>query len=54
LKIFLDEAPNEDVIPYQVLNFLGAQVNYGGRVTDDRDVRLITSILQRFVNKETI
>ena len=54
LKIFLDEAPNEDVIPYQVLNFLGAQVNYGGRVTDDRDVRLITSILQRFVNKDTI
>lgn len=33
---------------YKVLNFLGSRVNYGGRVTDDKDVRLISSILERF------
>ena len=37
-------------IPFKVLNYLGAEVNYGGRVTDDKDIRLIKSILQRFVN----
>ena len=49
LKIFLDEARDGE-IPFKVLTFLGAEVNYGGRVTDDKDVRLITSILRRFVN----
>jgi len=33
-----------------VLNYLGAEINYGGRVTDNKDVRLIKSILSRFVN----
>jgi dynein heavy chain len=28
-----------------VLNYLFAEINYGGRVTDDKDVRLIKSIL---------
>lgn len=36
-------------IPFEVLNYLGAEVNYGGRVTDDKDIRLIKSILKRFV-----
>jgi dynein heavy chain len=49
LKIFLDEA-KDNIIPYKVLIFLGAEVNYGGRVTDDKDVRLIGNILRRFVN----
>lgn len=34
-----------DEIPYKVLNYLGAEINYGGRVTDDKDVRLIKAIL---------
>jgi len=25
----------------KVINFLGAEINYGGRVTDDKDGRLI-------------
>lgn len=29
----------------QVLNYLGAEINYGGRVTDDKDVTLIKAIL---------
>lgn len=47
LKIFADMY---DEIPWQVLNILGAEVNYGGRVTDDKDVRLIKAILERFIN----
>jgi len=41
-------------IPFRVLNYLGAEVNYGGRVTDDKDIRLIKSILKRFVQPETL
>ncbi len=37
-------------IPYKVLNQLGAEINYGGRVTDDKDVRLIKSILRVYMN----
>ena len=51
LKSFLDEY---DEVPYKVLNFLGADVNYGGRVTDDKDIRLIKCILERFVQPDTI
>ena len=51
LKSFLDEY---DDVPYKVLNFLGADVNYGGRVTDDKDIRLIKCILERFVQPDTI
>lgn len=46
LKIFLDRY---DEVPYKVLNFLGSEVNYGGRVTDDKDVRLITTILRTYI-----
>lgn len=48
LKSFLDDY---DEIDYKVLNILGSEVNYGGRVTDDKDIRLIKSILWRFMNK---
>lgn len=48
LKLFLDEY---DIIPYKVLNFLNSAVNYGGRVTDDKDIRLIDSIQRRFINE---
>jgi dynein heavy chain len=48
LKLFLDEY---DFIPYKVLNYLGAEINYGGRVTDDKDVRLIKTILKKYINE---
>lgn len=51
LKNFLDDY---EEIPYKVLNFLGSEVNYGGRVTDDKDIRLINNILKRFVNEGTV
>ena len=43
--MFLSEQPD---VPYQALNYLVAEVNYGGRVTDDKDVRLIKSLLKRY------
>lgn len=51
LKSFLDDY---EEIDYKVLNILGSEVNYGGRVTDDKDIRLIKSILWRFMNKGAI
>ena len=35
-------------IPYKVINFLGAEINYGGRVTDDKDRRCLIAILSKF------
>jgi len=43
----------EDV-PYKVLNFLGAKINYGGRVTDDKDKLLISTILKTYVCSQAI
>jgi dynein heavy chain, axonemal len=51
LKSFLDDY---DTIDYKVLNILGAEVNYGGRVTDDKDIRLIKSILENMVNPNSV
>jgi len=46
LKLLLEEY---DEVPYKVLTFLGAEINYGGRVTDDKDVRLITTIIKIYI-----
>ena len=46
LKMLLDEYVT---VPYKVLNYLGAEINYGGRVTDDKDVRLIKTILKKYI-----
>ena len=45
LKMFLDQQPD---VPYTALNYLVAEINYGGRVTDDKDVELIKSLLKRY------
>ena len=41
MKMYLDEQP---IIPYKTLNYLIAEINYGGRVTDDKDVKLIVRV----------
>jgi dynein heavy chain len=46
LKFFLD---NYDDIPYKVLQFLGAKINYGGRVTDKKDKVLIETMIKIFI-----
>mgnify|MGYP000067473068 CR=1 FL=1 len=45
LELFLD---SYDEVPYQVLNFLTSYINYGGRVTDDKDLRTIDVILKDY------
>jgi len=47
LRIFVEDY---EEVPYKVLNYIGAEVNYGGRVTDDKDGRLIITILGTFIN----
>jgi len=41
-------------IPYKVIQFLGGEINYGGRVTDDKDVRLIKTIIKQYINKDAL
>ena len=33
---------------------MGAEINYGGRVTDDKDVRLIKTILKNYINQDVM
>merc|ERR550514_1862117 len=51
LMAFINQYEN---VPYKVLNYLGAAINYGGRVTDDKDKRLIMAILKTFICPEAI
>jgi len=51
LKIFLDDYEH---IPYKVLQYLFSEVNYGGRITDDKDRRLNNNILESFICKESL
>ena len=41
--MFLDE--DENNIDYEAIKYLAGECNYGGRVTDDKDVKLIKTIL---------
>ena len=43
LHLFLSEDANR--IDYEALIYLTAECNYGGRVTDDKDRRLIACLL---------
>lgn len=49
--MYLNEQNDQDDIPYKTLNYLIAEINYGGRVTDDKDVRLITALLESYLNE---
>jgi dynein heavy chain len=51
LKIFLEDTKD---IPYQVLEYLIGDVNYGGRVTDDKDQRLIKTILKTYFTDKVL
>ena len=47
--MFLNEY---EQIPYEALNYMAAEANYGGRVTDPMDRRLIKIILKKFYSDE--
>lgn len=49
--MYLNEQP---IVPYKTLNYLIADINYGGRVTDDKDVRLITALLLSYLNEKVM
>ena len=49
--MFLDE---ESLIPYDALRYLTAECNYGGRVTDDKDRRLICTLLEDYYCENTV
>jgi dynein heavy chain len=37
-------------VPFEALKYLTAECNYGGRVTDDKDRRLINTLLEDYYN----
>mmetsp|Transcript_8280 Transcript_8280/g.4426 ORF Transcript_8280/g.4426 Transcript_8280/m.4426 type:complete len:162 (+) Transcript_8280:1040-1525(+) len=47
LRNFLDEQPE---VPYTAISVIISEINYGGRVTDDKDKRLIAAILNKYMN----
>mmetsp|Transcript_17277 Transcript_17277/g.12263 ORF Transcript_17277/g.12263 Transcript_17277/m.12263 type:complete len:187 (+) Transcript_17277:8621-9181(+) len=51
LMMYLDE---QDEIPYVSLNYIVSEVNYGGRVTDDKDIRLIKAMLKKYFTSEVM
>ena len=50
LQMFIDTYP--DKVPFDALKYLTGECNYGGRVTDDKDRRLIMIILEDYYNEK--
>lgn len=51
LRLYLDEY---EETPWEALKYLIAEINYGGRVTDDRDRRLMNVYMDQFFCDETL
>lgn len=51
MQMFLNDY---DELPLEALTYLSGQCNYGGRVTDDWDRRLLVSLLAMFYNRSVV
>jgi len=51
LRRFLEE---QEILPWDALNYVTGQINYGGRVTDDWDRRALMSILSIYMFPEIL
>jgi len=52
LRMFIDENPNE--VPFKAIIYLTGECNYGGRVTDDKDRRLLMTLLSDYYDPKTL
>jgi len=50
LKMFIDQYPAK--VPFEALRYLTGECNFGGRVTDDKDRRLIMTILDDYYTEK--
>ena len=50
LHMFIEKYPED--VPLDALRYLTAECNYGGRVTDDKDRRLIKTLLYDYYNED--
>ncbi|CAJ1405692.1 unnamed protein product [Effrenium voratum] len=52
LQMFIDESP--DQIQYKAINYLAGECNYGGRVTEAQDRRLLMTLLLDYYNEDVL